>query len=310
MNRLINVADVGGTKTSFAQMRDEEILWAVEVPTPEVVSVKSFGDWLIGQWVELAPSAHQKNQATAIAISTTGVVHGTGITSLNPKTLKWPDPFPLKQTLEGVSGLPTWILNDAQAAAWAEFQAIKKIEPSISRVMYITISTGIGAGLVIDGQLFQSPRGLATHAGHMTVSSKGLQCGCGRTGCIESLSSGRAIQEQIHALGLSFSVQEAFEKREQAALKKIFTQAASYVAQAISNVHALVDLDHVVIGGGLGLQSDFFQWIRDALNTQPEWSQVSVLSAKCGRQSCLQGAGDWANAQLAKAHPAPFLQNI
>ena len=304
----MNVADIGGTKTSFAQMLDDDIRWVVEVPTPEVKSLRSFGEWMCQQWTALAPMNQQIQPARFIGISTTGVVNPEGISSLNPKTLRWPDPFPLRQAIEDMSGLTTWVLNDAQAAAWAEYQAIKKIHPATHRMMYVTISTGLGAGLVLDGQLLQSPKGLAGHAGHMAIQSSGPLCGCGRTGCIESLSSGRALQEQIHQMGLELSVQEAYRKRNEPALNELFKQAAAHIAQAITNVHALLELDRVVIGGGLGLQSDFFQWICHAIDHQPAWAQVSLLPAVCGRNSCLQGAGNWTRAQLAKAHTAPIFQ--
>ena len=306
---VLNVADIGGTKTSFAQMEGSRIVWSVEVPTPKVTSLPLFCAWMCEQWVELGPLIGPSSPITGLAISTTGIVGQENITSLNPQTLDWPNPFPLAQALASLSGLPTWVLNDAQAAAWAEYRAIKQSIPSIHRLMYMTISTGIGAGLVLDDVLLRSPGGLASHAGHMAMTSKGPRCGCGRSGCLEALSSGKAIQAQIQALGLNMTTQDAYEQRHEPSLEKIFKDAAHWVAQAIANVHALVELDLVVLGGGLGLQPDFIHWIRQSIQDQPGWSQIQVMPASCGRQSCLQGAGDWAQAQQATAMNAPFFQN-
>jgi N-acylmannosamine kinase len=303
---MLNVADIGGTKTSFAQMEGGRILWCVEVPTPKVTSLGLFCEWMCEQWLKLSPLASLSSPIEGLAISTTGIVEKDNVTSLNPQTLDWPSPFPLRRELASISGLPTWVLNDAQAAAWAEYRAIKQSNPSIQRLMYMTISTGIGAGLVLDDVLLRSPGGLASHAGHMTMTSKGPRCGCGRSGCLEALSSGKAIQAQIKALGLNLTTQEAFEQRHEPSLEKIFKEAAHWVAQAIANVHAVVELDLVVIGGGLGLQPDFIEWILRSIQDQPSWSQIQILPANCGRQSCLQGAGDWAKAQQATAINAPI----
>lgn len=306
---MLNVADIGGTKISFAQMQAGQLLWVVEVPTPRITSLHAFCEWMCHQWQVLSPGHGNHQSVTGLAVSTTGIVSDGDVSSLNPQTLDWPSPFPLRQALNHISGLPTWVLNDAQAAAWAEYRALKINHPAVSRLMYMTISTGIGAGLVIDDVLFRSPTGLASHAGHMTMTAGGPSCGCGRTGCLESLSSGKAIQAQIQALGMNLSTIEAFERRDDPVLEKVFTDAAGWIAQAIANVHALIELDSVVIGGGLGLQPDFLALIHRSIQDQPSWSQIQALPASCGRQSCLQGAGDWAQAQQATAIPAPFLQN-
>lgn len=307
---MLNVADIGGTKISFAQMQAGQILWSEEVPTPKVTSLNGFCAWMCNQWQVLNPLHCGSKPVTGLAISTTGIVGEEDVSSLNPQTLDWPSPFPLKQELSKISGLPTWVLNDAQAAAWAEYQAVKINNPTITRLMYLTISTGIGAGLVLDDVLFRSPAGLASHAGHMSMTSDGPQCGCGRKGCLEALSSGKAIQAQIAALGLNLTTTQAYALRHEPQLEKIFCDAAYWIAQAIANIHALVELDLVVIGGGLGLQPDFLDWIHRSIQDQPSWSQIQVLPANCGRQSCLQGAGDWADAQQATATQAPFFSKL
>lgn len=132
-----------------------------------------------------------------VGVSTTGYVTPEGITSINPETLNFPVPFPLAQTLEQLTNKPVSILNDAQAAAWFEFVQLKN--PSLN-MAFITVSTGVGGGIIIDGKLHKGNSGLAGHIGHMSVAIEGPLCGCGQRGCVESMASGNAIQKRAKPL--------------------------------------------------------------------------------------------------------------
>ncbi len=79
--------------------------------------------------------------------------------------------------------MPTIAINDAQAAAWAEYQAL---DGDITDMVFITVSTGVGGGVVSGGKLRTGPGGLAGHIGHTLADPHGPVCGCGRTGCVEA----------------------------------------------------------------------------------------------------------------------------
>ena len=100
--------------------------------------------------------------------------------------------FPLTQTLEQITGLPTLAVNDAQAAAWAEYHALWRDE--ISDMVFITVSTGVGGGVISQRQItLTGSGGLAGHLGHTLADPHGPMCGCGRVGCVEAIASGRGI---------------------------------------------------------------------------------------------------------------------
>lgn len=108
--------------------------------------------------------------------------------ALNPHNLGGLLHFPLVQTLEAIAGLPTLAVNDAQAAAWAEYHALPD---DIRDMVFITVSTGVGGGVVCDGKLLTGKGGLAGHLGHTLADPHGPVCGCGRVGCVEAIASGR-----------------------------------------------------------------------------------------------------------------------
>ncbi|TMJ41897.1 MAG: ROK family protein, partial [Alphaproteobacteria bacterium] len=125
-----------------------------------------------------------------LGVTTSGIVANGGLTSFNPQTLPIENNYPIAAALRRRLGVHALVVNDAQAAAFHESRLMRKDANSFA---FITVSTDIGAGLVLDGQLQIGRRGLAGRAGHITVDWAGRLCGCGRRGCVETLASGAAI---------------------------------------------------------------------------------------------------------------------
>jgi N-acylmannosamine kinase len=125
-----------------------------------------------------------------VAIASTGIIREGALLALNPHNLGGLMHFPLTQTLEQITGLPTLAVNDAQAAAWAEYHAMAD---EISDMVFITVSTGVGGGVISNGKLLTGSGGLAGHLGHTLADLNGPACGCGRVGCVEAIASGRGI---------------------------------------------------------------------------------------------------------------------
>ncbi|HFF2926669.1 TPA: N-acetylmannosamine kinase, partial [Vibrio cholerae] len=182
--------DIGGTKIALAIVEEGTIIQRYQIATPVVQDVTKFVQAILEKVTEWLPSIDY------VGVSTTGYVTPEGITSINPETLNFPVPFPLAQTLEQLTNKPVSILNDAQAAAWFEFVQLKN--PSLN-MAFITVSTGVGGGIIIDGKLHKGNSGLAGHIGHMSVAIEGPLCGCGQRGCVESMASGNAIQKESEA---------------------------------------------------------------------------------------------------------------
>ncbi|HTM78082.1 MAG TPA: ROK family protein [Devosia sp.] len=232
--------------------------------------------------------------ATAAAgIATTGIVDQGHLTALNPTTLPIEDRFPLVQALEQRLSRPVLAINDAQAAAWAEFRL--GAGQGVDRMAFITVSTGIGAGIVLDGRLQSGPKGLAGHVGHMVSDPAGPQCGCGRRGCIERLASGSAIGLfASELLGRPVAAPEVFSEAEAGNVlcNQLLDRAAAALANILGDLVASLDLDRIVLGGGVGLARGFLPRMQHAILQQPAIYRRPVVHAAMGVDAGLVGVAE------------------
>lgn len=175
--------DIGGTKLAAALIDNNlRISQRRELPTPASKTPDALREALKALVEPLRAEARQ------VAIASTGIIQEGMLLALNPHNLGGLLHFPLVQTLETIAGLPTLAVNDAQAAAWAEYHALPD---DIRDMVFITVSTGVGGGVVCDGKLLTGKGGLAGHLGHTLADPHGPVCGCGRVGCVEAIASGR-----------------------------------------------------------------------------------------------------------------------
>lgn len=142
--------DIGGTKLAAALIgADGQIRDRRELPTPASQTPQALRDALSALVSPL--QAH----AQRVAIASTGIIRDGSLLALNPHNLGGLLHFPLVKTLEQLTNLPTIAINDAQAAAWAEYQAL---DGDITDMVFITVSTGVGGGVVSGGKLRTGPR--------------------------------------------------------------------------------------------------------------------------------------------------------
>ena len=161
--------DIGGTKLAAALIgADGQIRDRRELPTPASQTPEALRDALSALVSPL--QAH----AQRVAIASTGIIRDGSLLALNPHNLGGLLHFPLVKTLEQLTNLPTIAINDAQAAAWAEYQAL---EGDITDMVFITVSTGVGGGVVSGCKLLTGPGGLAGHIGHTLADPHGPVCG-------------------------------------------------------------------------------------------------------------------------------------
>ena len=149
--------DIGGTKIASAIVKNGEIEQRKQISTPQD---------------DAAQAMHQ--------------------TALNPKNLGGLAQFPLKDSIAQHTDKPIGLLNDVQAAAYAEYQL--QNPDDVQNFTFITVSTGVGGGLILNHRLLTEPNGIAGHIGHTLADPNGPICGCGRRGCVEAIASGRAIE--------------------------------------------------------------------------------------------------------------------
>ncbi|MEI8672844.1 N-acetylmannosamine kinase [Vibrio sp. SA48] len=275
--------DIGGTKVALGVVEGGVLIKRHQIETPESQNVVLFTQSIlkdIQNWID---------DIDNIGVSTTGFVTESGITAINPDTLSFPTPFPFAQELERQIGKTVSMLNDAQAAAWYEFVQLNDASVNMA---FITVSTGVGGGIIIDGKLHQGHSGLAGHIGHMSIDINGKECGCGQVGCVESIASGTAIKK---ASDKQFKDPltniELFEQANNNPVAElIITNSANAIATLCCNLKACLDLDVVVLGGGVGFAVGYLERVNNAIQSRPKVFQLPVVAAKGNYDACLLGA--------------------
>ena len=277
--------DIGGTKVALATVQNGKVTARLQIPTPR----SGHGNDII---VAIAEQARSLPRTSLAGVATTGIVDGGCLTALNPVTLPIEDRFPLVAHLERSLQRSVLAVNDAQAAAWAEhnYGAGKGVE----RMIFITVSTGIGAGVVLDGALQSGTHGLAGHVGHTVVDPQGHVCGCGRRGCIETVASGSAISlraTQHFERTLSAPDVFAMARAGDQTCEALLCDAAASLASVMADLVAILDFDRFILGGGVGLAEGFLERVRDAIEDQPKVFRRPVVKAEMGADAGLIGVG-------------------
>lgn len=278
--------DIGGTKIALGIVVDGTVIERVQVPTPRS-----------GRGVDIvaaiAEQARQMPVTKSAGIATTGIVDDGHLTALNAGTLPIEDRFPLVAAVRHELQRSVTAINDAQAAAWAEYR--RGAGRGSERMVFVTVSTGIGGGLVLDGRLQIGRHGLAGHIGHMVGDPNGPACGCGRVGCIERIASGTAIGQRASLeLGRAMTAPDVFAATAigDDICNAIIDRAATSLARVICDLTASLDLDRVVVGGGVGMADGFLDRLRAASERQPEIYRRPLVAAALKADAGLIGIAE------------------
>lgn len=290
MNTL--AIDIGGTKLAAALINAQhEVLQRMEIPNPSNAAPEALKQAL-AQLVE-----PYQGKAQRVAIASTGIIDKGILTALNPDNLGGLNQFPLQATVESLTGLPCIVLNDAQAAAWAEYCHLSS---QFKHVTFITVSTGVGGGIVINGELLTGPHAFAGHIGHTQADPNGPQCGCGRVGCVEAIASGRAIaagaQQELEGKNAREIFAETQSGHPQA--QQLVARSAQAICQLIANLKALLDTECIVLGGSVGLAQGYRQQVEQQLATLPAAFHVPIYSAHYQHDAGLMGAALWSEHHI------------
>lgn len=280
--------DIGGTKIAVAMVAGGRVLQRRQVATTRT-----------GRGADLvAAILHEMEGAPPfrrIAMATTGLVDKGRLTALNPQTLPIENGFALADAMEQATGTRPLVINDAQAAAWGEYRY--GAGQGCRTFAFVTVSTGIGAGIVVDGRLAVGKRGLAGHLGHAVADRTGPSCGCGRQGCLETLASGSALARRgSELLGRPVTAPDLFDQAASGndAASALLDDAATHLAGAFGDLAAICDVERIALGGGVGLATGFIARVRRAMDRLPEPFRREVLPAVGGADAGLLGAADLA----------------
>jgi len=282
--------DLGGTSTRAALVRGARVEDRREAPTPARDGPEAA--------VEVAARllAPFTGRVDAVCVAATGRVHAGRVTAVNRATLPGWEDFPLGQALAERCGLPVRVVNDAHAAAWGEarFGAGR----GATDVAFVTVSTGIGAGVVAGGRLLLGARGLAGHLGFWrwrAPAGEGFVAPVGTTGplVLEQVASGTGIARAgSAAFGASLTTREVFARAAggDARAAAVLDQAVDALARALVDLRWLVDPERVAVGGSVGLAPGYLARLRGALERLEPDAPLTVVAAELGPDAGLLGA--------------------
>jgi glucokinase len=266
MSDLVLALDVGGTKLAAGVVdRAGTVLSSLVVPS----RADEGPDAMIRRHLDLGRAAVEEAGVTWGDVRAVGIACGgpldpeTGIIESPPNLPGWVD-VPLVPIVERALGRPAVVDNDATAGALAEFWYGAGRDRGARNLVYFTISTGVGGGLVLDGRVYRGAAGNAGELGHLTVDYLGRQCGCGRRGCLEAYASGSSIARRARealATGelstlAALGTVTAHDVADHAAAgdplaRRIWDETTAILGSAMANVLDVFNPDLIVLGGGV-----------------------------------------------------------
>jgi len=307
--------DVGGTKV-LGGVVDEagRVLTTARKDTP-----RQGGSALTQTIADVARELLQQHSVASVGVSAAGFVSSDRKTMLaTPNIADW-NGVDLDNQLTKLIGLPVVIENDANAAAWGEakFGAGKNQD----HMMMLTVGTGIGGGIVVNGALYRGAFGIAAEFGHMRVVPEGHICGCGARGCFEQYASGNALlrhaREAINAspevarnllsrgdgtvAGLTGqAITDAAREGDPVALAA-FNTTGQWLGAGIASLAVLLDPACVVIGGGvIDAGEILLKPTRESLERNMPFAgkhpYPQIIAAQLGNEAGLVGVADLARS--------------
>ena len=290
--------DIGGTKVA-AGVVDEQgnVVESTRRPTPSNDPADTVA--VVAAVVGELRTAHDVH---AVGVGAAGWVDSERARVLFAPNLAWRDE-PLKERLQAEIDLPVVIENDANAAAWAEYRFGAGRDER--HLVVITVGTGIGSGLVLDGRLHRGRWGLAGEAGHMGVALDGLPCGCGNNGCWEQYASGPALVRAAVARGLAADSGNDVTERAQAgdeAAVAAFVEIGRWLGRGLADLAAILDPGCFVVGGGVADAGDLLigpttAAYEQSLTGHGHRPVAPIRLAALGNMAGLVGAADLARAE-------------
>lgn len=313
---MIGAVDIGGTKISVAAVTESGRI-AVEVQCPT-----RSADGLNGA-IRLITGLLTKCQAESgeplcgIGIGCTGPVDPIGGTVGNVELLPGWAGLQLGRELSNALGVAVAVENDADAAVLAESHwGAGRNAP---RFLYITISTGIGAGVVLDGRLYRGVDGSHPELGHQTIDLNGPRCYCGAIGCWESLASGPAMVQWTKAnareedqLPPGLSAQDVCDLARQghALATRAVQRQGEYLGIGLANLVTIFCPDVIALGGGVMESAELFlSRAREVVRTRCRlvpFEKTKIVEAVLGKKAGLLGAARVWQARFQESEREPI----
>lgn len=299
--------DIGGTKLAAGVVdADGRMLARGEVPTLAMEGLEPVLGRIVGLGRELLVRPEIAGvRVQRIGVGCAGPVDIKAGLVFRPPNLPGWTRVPLTDHIQRSLGLPTILENDANAAALGEFRY--GAGKGARSIFYITVSTGIGGGIILDGKVWHGLKDAAGEVGHMTVCPDGPVCGCGNRGCLEAMSSGPSIarrareavaagrQTRLSEISKPTSADVARLAQEgDSVAGEVWAEAVKYLGIGVAAVITILAPERVVIGGGVTKAGDaLFQPLREQARQRVKLvpvESVPILPAALGPDVGILGA--------------------
>lgn len=269
MNTVLAI-DIGGTFTKMGIVDDTgEILISKVINTRSKEPFASFLKELVAEIKELTTSLGAKSKILAVGVGAPNANSRTGNIE-NPPNLKWGKVTPLVKSLEEVFKLPVFIANDANATALGELKYGRA--KGMKNFVVLTLGTGLGSGIIVNGDLLLGEHAQAGEIGHVNVDPNGRQCNCGLQGCLETYASVTGIKRTVFELiaemredsplrSISFddltgeNIADAALDGDTLALRA-FNITAEILGSKMADTVAHLDPEAFILAGGLSRAGD------------------------------------------------------
>jgi glucokinase len=309
--------DIGGTKVAGGVVdADGKVTHRARRDTPHRSKSPSVVETTIVEVVAELMQAVGTGAVVAVGIGAAGFVGADRATVVFAPHLSWRHE-PLQEALQKRVAVPIFVDNDANAAVWAEWKF--GAAQGQSHVMMVTLGTGIGGGILTNGQVQRGRFGIAGEFGHMQVVPGGHRCECGNRGCWEQYASGNALVREAHSLLSANSpiVSDLLERVDgvvgnltgplitQAArdgdptARELLAEVGSWLGVGIANLAAAFDPGMFVIGGGVSAAGDLLltsarETFKRHLAGRGYRPEARIVAAQLGNDAGLIGAADLA----------------
>ena len=281
--------DLGGTQVRVALARsDGRLVTSIKTRTPLLHTAQDMVDWAAA-----AIDRHRgREKVRSITIAAPGPIDLKRGVLVNPPNLPWKN-VPLAAMMSRATAAKVQLANDADMAALGEFH--HGAGRGTKNMIYITWSTGVGGGLIVDGRLHRGAHGTAGEVGHMIVDPDGPLDNCGQRGCLEALVSGRALATQTgHPAAELFGL----AARGDRGARTVVERAARYMGTALISLTNAFDPEIFVMGGGVSrswklVYPTMVETLRSSPFIKPA-RRPRLRRARLGDRAGQVGAVEWA----------------
>ena len=270
------VFDVGGTNSRIAVFEHGKIVWRAQLATP----AQAGPDATLENMAQLfAPLG---NLVAPVCVAVTGQVANGCVTAHNPAILTDWHSYPLQQRLSERLQLPVKLVNDARAAAWGEYRYGSG--QGIGEFLFLTVSTGVGAGLILNGRLHIAKKGFDAEIGE-------TRCADGKT--LEEHASGTALGllARQHSYGSARQLCDAAERGDQPA-EALYQSGIREIAAKLADLAVILGIERVAVGGSVGLRPHYLERLSAEIKKYPAMYQPELVTAQLGHDAGLFGAAD------------------